>query len=136
MVQAVTDILKPTIRNTVEQAIQHSLTKLHADMQVQDNHIGEAEHRINVLEEEIIEVQYVTNKTDLTIQMLLDKDDDLENRSHRNNLTIVGLPGTVKQVELQKLCEKTIPQALGINKRVALERSHRIGAPQPDRRGP
>lgn len=99
-------------------------------MQAQDNHIGEAEHRINVLEEEeIIAVQSVTNKTDLTIQMLLDKVDNLENRSRRNNSRIVGLPETVKQVELQKLCEETIPQVLGINKRVEVERAHRIGAP-------
>lgn len=77
MAQAIADILKPTIKDAVEQAIQSSLTKLQADMQAQDKRIGETEQRINTLEEEIMEVQSTTTKSDMTIKMLLEKGEDL-----------------------------------------------------------
>lgn len=65
----------------------------------------------------------------------MEKIDDRENRSRRNNLRIVGIPETVKPADLNRLCKETIPQAMGINKRIKVERAHRIEAPQSDRRG-
>lgn len=41
-----------------------------------------------------------------------DKLEDLENRSRRNNLRLVGLPETVVMKDLQALCEKDLSQAL------------------------
>lgn len=103
MAQAVVDILKPTIKDAVEQAMQQSITKLQTDIQAHDKHIDEAEQRIHTLEEELMEVQTATNKTDTTIQKLLENQYELENWSIRNNLRIVGVPESVKPIELQKL---------------------------------
>lgn len=85
MAQAVADILKPTIGDAVQQAIEHSLTKLQTAVQGHDDCLDETEQRISTLEEELMEVHSGNNKTDTTIQMQLDKVDDLENRSRRNN---------------------------------------------------
>lgn len=135
MAQAVAEILKPTVVDAVEQAIEHSLAKLQTAVQAHDDRLDETEQHISTLEEELMEVHSGNNKTDTTIQMLLDKVDDLENRSRRNNLRIVGVLEMVKPIDLQKLCEEIIPQAMGMTKRVTVERDQRLGAPQPDRRG-
>lgn len=134
--QTVADIIKPIIRDAVEQAIQSSLIKIQADMHKKDNRIEEAEQRINTIEEEIMEGHALSTKPDTTIQMLMKKIDDLENRLRRNNLRIVSIPETVKPADLNRLCEETIPQAMGINKTIIVERAHRIGAPQNDTKGP
>lgn len=62
--------------------------------------------------------------------------DDLENRSRRSNIRIVGIPESVKMAELYKICLHEIPKALGIDKECIVERAHRLGAAQVDRRGP
>lgn len=62
--------------------------------------------------------------------MLAEKLEDLENRSRRNNLRIIGVPETVKLNDLLKLCEKTLPRALGMTGKMMVEWAHRIGAIQ------
>lgn len=66
---------------------------------------------------------------------MLDKLDDLENRSRRSNLRIIGIPETVKQDELIHICEEVLPTALGLRNKMTVERAHRIGALQKDRKG-
>lgn len=64
--------------------------------------------------------------------MLKDWLQELENRSHRNDLRAVDLPESVKYSNLQALCEADLPQALGLNHKCRIERVHRIG-PDPER---
>lgn len=119
--QAVAEILKPTIREAVEQAIHSSLHSIREDLNTHDKRIEEAEQRIGTLEEELMEAHSLSTKSENRIQLLLDKVDDLENRSRKNNLHIVGVPESVKAEELHRLCEEAISQALGLNKRVSVE---------------
>lgn len=88
------------------------------------------------MEEDIIQAHSLSTKSDNTLQILADKVDNLENRSRRNNLRPIGMPETVKPSELHKICEETLPKALGIYRKIVVRRAHCIGAPQPDRRGP
>lgn len=67
------------------------------------------------------------------VQLLTDKLDDLENRSRRNNIRIVGLPEQYKASELKDICEQTIPKALGIKTTCTVERAHRLGQINPDK---
>lgn len=80
-------------------------------MQVHENRIEEAEQRISTIEEEIMEVHSFTTKSDTAIQILLEKVDDLENRSRRNNLRIVGIPETVKPIDDYVRKPSHMPQA-------------------------
>lgn len=58
--------------------------------------------------------------------------DDLENRSRRNNIRIVGLPEQYKATDLKDICKQTIPKTLGIKTICTVERAHRLGQLNPD----
>lgn len=60
---------------------------------------------------------------------MAEKIDNLENRSHRNNLRIVRLPEQIPATHLH-ISEYDIPSALEMGGSCKVERAHRIG---PDR---
>lgn len=63
-----------------------------------------------------------------------DKINDLENRSTRNNVRIVGLPESFKQQMFLEVCQTDISKALGLKHTCTGEHAHRIGQPQPGRK--
>lgn len=83
-----------------------------------------------------MQTQSMSRKAEQSLQILADKVDDLENSTRRNNLRVVGLPESVKPAELQNICEEIIPKALGIHRKMVVERAHCIGAAHKSRRGP
>lgn len=62
--------------------------------------------------------------------------DDLENRSRRNNLRLVGLPEAVKLEDLQYLFEVELAKSLGLDHKCRVERAHRIGPERSLTTGP
>lgn len=128
--------LEPMIKETVEAAMKSGLVQIRANMQAHTNRLNEVEQRIAQNEEDIQTTQTHNAKSDSITQTILDKMDDLENRSQRNNLRIVGLPETYKAQDLMQLCALKIPKALGLKKQCDVERAHRLGNPQAERRGP
>lgn len=52
--------------------------------------------------------------------------EDLENRSRRNNLCILGIPEAVPQKKLVALCKHELPTALGITRICKVEMAHRL----------
>lgn len=52
---------------------------------------------------------------------------ELRVRSCRNNRRMVGLPETVKPLELHLLCEQELHKALGINHTCRIKWVHRVG---------
>lgn len=64
----------------------------------------------------------------------MDKLDDLENRARRNNLRIIGIPESYNQSDIVRLCSKGIPEALGIPTSTPVERAHRLGPLNTDRK--
>lgn len=65
----------------------------------------------------------------------MDKVDDLENHSRWNNLRIIGIPERYNANNLNRLCSVATSEALGLHTLCVVERAHRIGAFQPDRKG-
>lgn len=98
-------------------------------MQAQDNRIGKSRNieRLLIAEEEIQEQKTKTKHLETTLQTAWDKVDDLENRGRRNNLRLVGIPESIKPIDLNRLCAVTIPKALGMDKPCRMEWAHRIG---------
>lgn len=133
---AAAQMQQPMIKETVEAAIKTGLSQMRAELQTHTQRMDEAEQRISQNEHDIQGTQTQIDNIDHNMQLLLDKIDDLENRSKRNNLRIVGLPETYKPRDLLHLCAHDIPKALGIKKNCEVERAHRLGTPQTDRRNP
>lgn len=75
---------------------------MRADMVQHTKQIGEAEQRISTLEDEQLEQQTRIQMLENHITTMAEKLDDLENRSRRNNLRIVGLPESIKPADVYK----------------------------------
>lgn len=84
-------LLNPRILQAVEQALQASVQELRRDLTSHAKQIMKAEQRISDLEDEFSQTQAQVSKIESQRQKLMDKLEDLENRSRRNNLRIIGL---------------------------------------------
>lgn len=134
IVKAVALLLKPLIQEAVENSLQQGLHKINTAMAESKKRMGEVELRVSLLEDENQEDHStITTLEHMTLQMQ-EKLDDLEKRSRRNNLRIVGLPEQYKAGELYKIC--TLPQALGLATKCTVERAHRLGGFIPDSKTP
>lgn len=134
--EAVAKILKPTITAAVEHAMQQGLLQIRQDIAAHASSLKEAEHRINTLEEDLLEAHAKLSHFNSLTQAMQEKIDDLENRSRRNNVRIVGLPESYQSSALNELCATTIPEALDIPSPCLVERAHRIGPPRDDTSSP
>lgn len=103
IVQAVAHILKPLIREAVAEAMQASADKIREEMHVQDTRLGELEERLLTAEEEVQEQRNKMQHMESSLHTAWDKIDDLENRSRRNNLRLVGVPESIKPPDLHRM---------------------------------
>lgn len=67
---------------------------------------------------------------------LKDKFDNLENRSRRSNLRLVGLPENIPPPALLHFCQTTLPKLLAIDKDCVVVRVHRLGQPVKENKPP
>lgn len=93
--------------------------------------VEEAEERISGAEDEVTQLKTRVNTLESQVKLLLEKMDEMENRSRRNNVRIVGLPEKEEGRDACKFLESWIPSILEMkDTALALERAHRIG-PRP-----
>uniref|UniRef100_A0A8C5PCI5 Uncharacterized protein n=1 Tax=Leptobrachium leishanense TaxID=445787 RepID=A0A8C5PCI5_9ANUR len=123
-----TAILSPLLDEKLGR-LSASLELALSQLTSQAQRLTEVEDRVSTLEDGLTPLQTTVDSHDSLLSTLLDKIDDLENRSRRNNLRIVGLPETVKGPQLQHFVSTWLPTALGIATNVPLvvERVHRLG---------
>lgn len=119
----------------VEFALHKSLQSLKVELTIQSQYIQEAKSCITAVEEEAEGLQANYNSSDHILKALLEKVEDLENRSMRSNLRIIGVPESYNANDLLRLCSKAIPEALGLQSPCVVERAHCIGPLQQDRKG-
>lgn len=134
--EAVAALLKPTINEAVEKAVSQGIVQLKKEMGAQGKRLQEAELRIASLEEELQQANSAIKNHDLACQIFQEKLTDLENRSRRNNLRIIGLPESFTPAMLPDLCATKIPNALGFPTPCVVERAHRIGPPAENKTSP
>ncbi|KAM4029731.1 LOW QUALITY PROTEIN: uncharacterized protein ACNLHF_022387 [Anomaloglossus baeobatrachus] len=127
MAAEVTANIMPGIQKTLEQAIQNVLHNFRGELNKHKGQIEELQQRVSSLEEENKQMSSQLEETVAETKRLTDKVEDLENRSRRSNLRLVGLSEAVPTAELQRLCERDLPTALGINRGCRVERAHRVG---------
>lgn len=84
----------------VDKAVRLGMEQLCIDLHSQTHRLQEAEQRISTVEEQLQQVNALVSSHMELPEYLLDKVEDLENMSHRNNLRIVGLPESYKPASL------------------------------------
>lgn len=129
MVRAVQDAVAPLLeRHTtqLQQVVEEFKGQLHQiaiTVHSTESRLGETFQDVHNLKENYDTLQKEHLK-------LCNKIDDLENRSRRCNLRILGLPETVKGPELFKFIQETLPDLLQISDTcsdMVVERAHRLG---------
>lgn len=123
----VTTRISPDIQETLAGTVTNMFTK----MQVE---VAQHSQRLEDLESRLLTCETITAEMLTHIQLLRHDNKrlreqvvDLENRSRRNNLRILGLHETVLQNDLIALCEKELPEALELQNDCKVERAHRLG---------
>lgn len=134
--QAVAALLSPTITAAVDRAVSTGILQLRKELGEHSQRLIEVEQRISSIEDDQYHMSADMEKYSQAQQHLHDRMEDLENRSRRNNLRIIGLPESYKPGSLLDLCTSIILEALGMNRRCTVERAHWIGAPFNDRKHP
>lgn len=92
--------------------------------------VSQAELRISSAEDDVASLRTKLHTLEAKHKTLEDKVLDLEARSRRNNLRLVGLPEGAEGRDPCSFLEKWIPEALNkvaLQSSVVLERAHRIG---------
>ena len=107
-----------------------------SDLKEMSARVTEDEDRISSNQDDIASLQTQTGAMRATIEELVAKVDDLENRARRSNLRLVGLPEKVEGTDMCAFLEKWIPEVLGVHifpQPMLMERAHRIGRPGVNR---
>uniref|UniRef100_H2ZYA4 L1 transposable element RRM domain-containing protein n=1 Tax=Latimeria chalumnae TaxID=7897 RepID=H2ZYA4_LATCH len=108
------------------QSLQDSQDKLGA-------HIVEAENRISKIEDNEMGVKKKVKKMEQQLSTALDRIEDLENRSRRNNLRILGFPKGVEEGNPVKFLQEALPDLLDLDagQSLEIERAHQTLGPRP-----
>lgn len=96
---------------------------LHQDIAEQGRHINSVEERVNTLEEAQAQCRATCSLLQMENKQMKAKIEDLENRSRRNNLRLVGVPELVPTRDLVALCEKDMPIALQMSAACKVEKA-------------
>lgn len=92
--------------------------------------VTEVEDRISSNDDDIASLQTQNSAMKATVEKLVLKVDDLENRSRRFNLRLVGLPEKKEGADICAFLEKLLTDMLGADNfpgPLLIERAHRIG---------
>lgn len=92
LAQAVAAVLSPTITAAVDRKNAAGITKFKKELEDQAKCLSELEHHLSDLEDEIQGYHTFKQQAKNMQEYILEKLDDLENRSRRNNLRIIELP--------------------------------------------
>lgn len=109
-------MLTPALIDTIAKAVQQGIMQIKQEMIDHATRITDTEQRVSALEDDHTYLMAVTQKLEQKHQDLIEKIEDLENRSRRNNIRVVSMPENYGTNALLDLCECKIPQALGLKK--------------------
>lgn len=124
--------MMPEIQETLTTTIMTSLQSLQEEITKHDNRIDEAEQRLSTVEDDVATTHTQVESLLAPNRRMAEKIDDLENRSRRNNLRIIGLPERLPASHLRHICEYDIPTALEMEGPCKVERAHRVGPERLD----
>ncbi len=112
------------------QAIRDPISEILVKLDNMIKRVIEAEQRISALEDNQVNSSTRLGSIDSSLQKALERIEDLENRSRRQNIRIVGLKEGTEGGDPIAFFETWIPTTLNMNAndgRIKLERAHRTG---------
>ncbi|CAL9698818.1 unnamed protein product [Knipowitschia caucasica] len=99
-----------------------------------ETRLAETELRIGALEDAADPIQTKIGDLEKTVDFLVERVDELENRGRRMNIRILGVPEDVEGTDPTRFFEHWLPEVLLMrtkNGRIKLERAHRTLGPKP-----
>lgn len=84
------------IAASVEKAVNAGMKQIKAQLGEHTTRLNDLEHRLSGVKEELYQAQATEQMQDKTNQYIIQKLDDLENRSRRSNLRFVGVPESLQ----------------------------------------
>ncbi|KAK7907079.1 hypothetical protein WMY93_015691 [Mugilogobius chulae] len=114
--------------------IKEITKELKDSLETVQTRVGEAERRISDLEDDNELAKTKMDTVEKKVEHLWSRVEDLENRSRRNNVRIVGLKeGLEEPGKMSQYVEKILTGALGLTGgEFEIERAHRAPVPIPD----
>lgn len=103
-----------------------AIKEIQTDLKECSGRLTQAEEHISTAEDTLTRLQTKVHKLEAKVKSLATKRDDLECRSWRNNMRIVGIPEKEEGLDPCAFMEKWIPEILNIQPPPVIERDHRI----------
>ena len=126
-----------SITNSLDAKVDIVLAAIHEQtsrIQALATRVGDAETRISNVEDTADVLQAKVAQLEKQVTDMADHMDDLENRSRRCNLRLVGLPEGTEGKDTVTFMESWLPSYLNLttkNGKIKLDRAHRSLAPKP-----
>lgn len=114
--------------------INQSISGLKTMLDTLSSRVTEAEERIGSAEDQLVQTDTRVSKLIKENNFLMEKVDQLENYSRRNNIRVVGLREGIEGNDAVNFFVKWIPATLGqdhFSGPLMIERAHRTFAPRP-----
>lgn len=136
--QGVAAILASTIEASVEKAVNAEILLIKWELGEHASRLNEAEKIIPNIEEEIYQAEATEQTQYKTNQYVLQKLEDLYNRSRYSNLHFVGVPESMKPSAISEfqVWTQCIPEALGLPGPCMVEWAYCMGAYSSERTSP
>nr|XP_014347364.1 PREDICTED: uncharacterized protein LOC106704576 [Latimeria chalumnae] len=113
------------------------LHQIKSDITALTNRVEETEQRISNVEDEVHRITSDKKEKNEKLTLLLNKIEDLENRSRRNNLCLIGIPETPDMADTMKVVKNILGSILQIDPESSeipeVERAHRSPRPKPNK---
>lgn len=108
--------------------IQTSLNKIHISLNTLGDQVGLLEERVGTNEDNLTDLTARIGQLETDNTYLMEKVEDLENRSRRSNLRFIGVPESAESGDLIGFMTRLIHQVLGqenFSSPLMIERAHR-----------
>uniref|UniRef100_H3A291 L1 transposable element RRM domain-containing protein n=1 Tax=Latimeria chalumnae TaxID=7897 RepID=H3A291_LATCH len=113
--------------------IKSSIATMDKKLEAYAKRLGEVEHRVGNIEGSVLSLETTVQQLQEAVVKLQGKMDDLENRSHRCNLRLVGLPEGKEGRDPVSFLESWLPSLLNLpdlTNNLEVERAHRAFSPR------
>uniref|UniRef100_H3AKL6 L1 transposable element RRM domain-containing protein n=1 Tax=Latimeria chalumnae TaxID=7897 RepID=H3AKL6_LATCH len=113
--------------------IKSSISSMDKKMEAFTKGLDEAEHRLGNTEDSVHGLETTVQQLQETVVKLQEKTDDLENRSRRRNLRLVGLPEGEEGKDPSPFLESWLPSFLNLpdlSNNLEVERAHQAFLPR------
>uniref|UniRef100_A0A671PGK8 L1 transposable element RRM domain-containing protein n=1 Tax=Sinocyclocheilus anshuiensis TaxID=1608454 RepID=A0A671PGK8_9TELE len=115
--------------HAVKAEFSNSMVSMQMDMSTLKSTVKDMEHSLSTCSDDITVLQEKVESLSAAVVKLEDKCEDLEVRSRRNNIRIIGVPEENPSTTVA--ISKLLKEALNIDKDIIIDRSHRPLQPRP-----